>query len=71
MLMKSTLTVVVLTPPPVEPGLAPTNINTHAAISMLLEISLISTVLNPAVLKLTDWKKLASNFSPTGKSLRL
>ncbi len=49
--------VVVFVPPPVDPGDAPTNIHTIIHIMEGIDNAPTSTVLNPAVLVVTDWKR--------------
>ena len=69
--MSSTATVVVLTPPAVEPGLPPMNIS--AVISRLPETDslLRSVVKNPAVRAETEWKNDTSSCLPVLMPARL
>ena len=53
---KKSRKVVVLIPPPQEPGDAPMNISMMKKSKVELRNELISTVLNPAVRVVTDWK---------------
>ena len=53
----STARVVVLIPPPQEPGDAPINIRNRKNARVELFNDAMSTVLNPAVRQVTDWKK--------------
>ena len=52
--------VVVFIPPPVLPGEAPININRERKKSVEGFRAEILVVLNPAVLAVTDWKKLVN-----------
>src|SRR4030042_5424592 len=60
---------VVLTPPPVDPGEAPLNMRTTRRRIVGFASAPISTVLNPAVRGVTDWKREARNLVRTGISL--
>ena len=56
--------VVVFIPLPVEFGEAPMNINTIQRIAVAPEIPSIGIVLNPAVRKVAEWKKLIRILPP-------
>ncbi len=59
-----------MTPPPVEPGLAPMNISTMV-ITMPTSLRLVvSTVEKPAVRGVTAWNSAASSRSPAGMSAK-
>ena len=59
---------VVLTPPPVEPGDAPTNIRRIIIRMVSLVSSPMSTVLKPAVRGVIDWKRDASTWFCHGQA---
>ena len=63
------MTVVVLSPPPVPPGDAPMNIKIIVRKLDASLIDAISTVLNPAVLGVTDIKNASRIRLPSGVSL--
>jgi hypothetical protein len=63
--------VVVLIPPPHEPGEAPMNINRIRTKRVSLAIFPIDRVLNPAVLAVTDWKKPARKRSGMDNGARV
>ena len=70
---RSTATVVVFTPPAVEPGAPPTSISTTVMARLALVRRFRSTVLNPAVRGVTAWNRAARarSFSPKSeKSFR-
>ncbi|KTE89970.1 hypothetical protein AT727_24880, partial [Desulfitobacterium hafniense] len=60
---KMTMIVVVLIPPPVEPGDAPINISSMDKTVPPSVNAAVSTVLKPAVLGVIDWKSEASSLS--------
>ncbi len=62
---------VVFTPPPVDPGEAPINMRMMRIRIVSLAKSPISTVLNPAVRGVTDWKKEARIFVWRGSPLMI
>jgi hypothetical protein len=62
---------VVLIPPPVEPGEAPMNMRTMRRRSVALVKSPISTVLKPQVLGVMDWKRDARILFWRGTSLMI
>ena len=68
-IITSSAALVVLTPPPVEPGEAPMNISASMRRIVALVRDPMSTVLKPAVLGVTDWKKEAKIFAWNGTSL--
>ncbi len=59
---------VVFTPPAIEPGDPPVNIRKIIMKSVLSLSAPTSTVLNPAVRQVTDWKKELTSFSERVKS---
>ena len=59
--------VVVLIPPPVEPGDAPMNIRMMMKNCVACRSEAISSVLAPAVLGVTDWKKEANILPPQSR----
>ena len=65
---KSTAIVVVFIPPAVEPGEPPISIRMIISRSPVSLISVRSTVLNPAVLGVTDWNREDRNLFPRGRS---
>ena len=66
LVVTNTKKVVIFIPPPVEPGAAPININTICKKILDSVIFVRSTVLNPAVRGVTDWKKDARILDPKG-----
>ena len=71
MSMTSRAALVVLTPPPVDPGEAPINIRTSIRRMVALVRAPISTVLNPHVRGVIDWKKEAKILFRIGTSLMI
>ena len=71
MIRNSRLALVVLTPPPVEPGEAPMNIRTIISRIVSLASIPMSTVLNPAVRGVTDWNREASTRFSHGRPFRI
>ena len=65
MVAASTVKVVVLMPPPVEPGQAPMNMSNTERTFVNSNCEAISTEANPAVRVLVDWKKAQLSFSST------
>jgi hypothetical protein len=59
---------VVFTPPPVDPGEAPINMRIMMSRMLSFWRRPISTVLKPAVLGVTDWKRQIRNLVPHGAS---
>jgi hypothetical protein len=62
MVKRSIAKVLVLMPPPVEPGEAPINIRIISKKAEKLVKLAMFKVLNPAVLAVIDWKKAPNNF---------
>jgi hypothetical protein len=69
--MMRRVALVVFTPPPVEPGEAPMNIRTSMRRRVAFVREPISTVLKPAVLGVTDWKKEANILFRIGTPLMM
>ena len=61
----------VLIPPPQEAEEAPININIEIITIEEIDMLEISTVLNPAVLEVTDWNKEANILVPKSNSFML
>ena len=71
MIRKSRLALVVLTPPPVEPGEAPMNIRVIIIRRVSLESIPMSTVLKPAVRGVIAWNRDASTRFCHGRSFKI
>ena len=70
LVVTKTKKVVIFIPPPVEPGAAPININIICKKILDSVIFVRSTVLNPAVRGVTDWKKDARILDPKGMPVK-